>query len=168
MISRIRFSLEQLHLCSQHNIKLIRLLLCSEETIDLSIKPNYAEYFKEYAIKFIESLIKCGWKNESATEQTAQDEYNNGKGSTCYVYLMYDEANGFYKIGISNSPKYREHTLQSEKPTIVLIQAKQFPIRTIAEAFESALHKAYESKRLRGEWFKLEHSDVEDLKKALQ
>lgn len=86
---------------------------------------------------------------------------------SCYVYLMHDESNGYYKIGISNHPKYREHTLQSEKPTIALVQAKQFPIRPIAEAFEAALHKTYESKRLRGEWFKLDSDDVDNLKKAL-
>lgn len=81
---------------------------------------------------------------------------------------MHDEINGYYKIGISNKPEYREHTLQSEKPSIVLIQAKKFPIRQIAEAYESALHKTYEDKRLRGEWFKLEPADVENLIIALQ
>ena len=35
-----------------------------------------------------------------------------------FVYLMVDEANGCHKIGMSDSPFYREHTLQSEKPTI--------------------------------------------------
>lgn len=89
------------------------------------------------------------------------------KSEPCYVYLMYDESNGYYKIGISNNPEYREHTLQSEKPTIVLVQAKQFPIRSIAEAFEAALHKTYEGKRLRGEWFKLDTEDANNIKNAL-
>ena len=81
---------------------------------------------------------------------------------------MHDESNGYYKIGISNHPKYREHTLQSEKPTIVLLKAKQFPIRSIAEAYEAALHKTYANKRLRGEWFNLDEQDVENLMIALQ
>ena len=88
---------------------------------------------------------------------------NINKSGACYVYLMNDTTNNFYKIGISNNPKYREHTLQSDKPTIELICAKEYPTRALAEAIESALHRAYASKRIRGEWFNLDASDVEDL-----
>lgn len=86
---------------------------------------------------------------------------------TCYVYLMKDMANNFHKIGISNHPKYREHTLQSDKPTIELLCAKEYPNRTIALSIEAALHKAYSSKRLRGEWFNLDESDVKDVMQTL-
>ena len=86
---------------------------------------------------------------------------------TCYVYLMKDMANNFHKIGISNHPRYREHTLQSDKPTIELLCAKEYPNRTIALAIEAALHKAYSSKRLRGEWFNLDESDVKDVMQTL-
>ena len=78
----------------------------------------------------------------------------------CYVYLMKDISNGYYKIGISNTPEYRERTLQSEKPTIELLASKKFPTRKIAEAIESALHTVYSQQRLRGEWFKLDDADV--------
>lgn len=78
----------------------------------------------------------------------------------CYVYLMQDTTNGYYKIGISNTPEYREKTLQSEKPTIELLASKKYPTRKIAEAIESALHTAYSQQRLRGEWFKLDDVDV--------
>ena len=78
----------------------------------------------------------------------------------CYVYLMKDISNGYYKIGISNTPEYRERTLQSEKPTIEMLACKKFPTRKIAEAIESALHNAYSQQRLRGEWFNLNETDV--------
>lgn len=78
----------------------------------------------------------------------------------CYVYLMKDISNGYYKIGISNTPEYRERTLQSEKPTIEMLACKKFPTRKIAEAIESALHTAYSQQRLRGEWFNLTDADV--------
>ena len=78
----------------------------------------------------------------------------------CYVYLMKDTSNGYYKIGISNKPEYREKTLQSEKPTIEMLACKKFPTRKIAEAIESALHAAYSQQRLRGEWFNLNEEDV--------
>jgi len=87
--------------------------------------------------------------------------------STCYVYLMIDTSNNFHKIGISNSPKYREHTLQSDKPTIELLCAKEYPSRAIAEAIETALHNTFANKRIRGEWFKLSSSDIDDIKQTL-
>ncbi len=89
------------------------------------------------------------------------------KEESCYVYLMVDSINGYHKIGISNKPEYRERTLQSEKPTIELLCAKQYPTRMLAEAIESALHKVYAEKRIRGEWFVLNNQDIEYLKTML-
>lgn len=86
---------------------------------------------------------------------------------SCYVYLMHDLKNNFYKIGISNSPAYREKTLQSEKPTIVLIRSKRFPKRKIAEILEKTLHNSYINKRIRGEWFALDMEDVNDISQIL-
>ena len=68
---------------------------------------------------------------------------------------MFDANTKYYKIGISNQPKYREKTLQSEKPTIELIKSKQFPSRAIASALEKALHNTYASNHIRGEWYNL-------------
>ena len=86
----------------------------------------------------------------------------------CFVYLMHDTSNGYYKIGISNKPQYREKTLQSEKPTIELIESKKFPIRKIAESFEKSLHIVFAEKRIRGEWFELNEIDVEHLINSLK
>lgn len=83
------------------------------------------------------------------------------------MYLMLDETNGYHKIGISNHPEYRERTLQSEKSTITLLCAKEYPTRIVAEAIEPALHKAYADKRVRGEWFVLDAIDIEHLKATL-
>ena len=86
----------------------------------------------------------------------------------CYVYLMHDTTNDFYKIGISNRPKYRERTLQSEKPTIKMISSKPFPIRRIAHSFEKSLHETFANKRIRGEWFNLSKKDVEHIIDSLK
>ena len=82
------------------------------------------------------------------------------KFNWCYVYLMRDNSNGYHKIGISNTPEYREKTLQSEKPSIEMLACKKFPTRKIAEAIESALHTAYSLQRVRGEWFNMDDVDV--------
>lgn len=102
-------------------------------------------------------------KIDNYTPLTDNNIPDNNFKETCFLYLMNDTSNGFYKIGISNSPNYRERTLQSEKPTIELLDSKEFPSRKIAAAFELALHKSYENKRIRGEWFELSNSDINEI-----
>lgn len=87
---------------------------------------------------------------------------------SCYVYLMKDLNNSYHKIGISNNPTYREKTLQSEKPSIELIASKKYPIRKIAEAFEKSLHQTFSNKNIRGEWFKLDESEVRYIIESLR
>ena len=86
----------------------------------------------------------------------------------CYLYLMKDYNTGYYKIGISNSPEYREKTLQSEKPTIEMICNKKYVSRRIAHSIEQALHKTFADKRVRGEWFDLDSSDVKEIELTLK
>ncbi len=86
----------------------------------------------------------------------------------CYTYLMKDDSNGYYKIGMSNNPTYRERTLQSAKPTITLLCSKEFSSREEAREHEKYLHNKYADKRLRGEWFKLTELDIINVKKSLE
>lgn len=86
---------------------------------------------------------------------------------SCFIYLMIDTTNNFYKIGISNNPVHREKTLQSEKPTIELLAFKEYPNRRIALTIEKSLHKLYKSKRIRGEWFELTSENVGEITKTL-
>ena len=72
------------------------------------------------------------------------------------TYLMKDSNTGLIKIGKAIDPKFRERTLQSEKPTISL-----FAICN--DLIEDELHKKYSDKRVRGEWFNLSKDDVSDI-----
>lgn len=69
------------------------------------------------------------------------------------TYLMLDSNTNLYKIGKSKDPKFREKTLQSEKPTISLFAVCEKDI-------ESELHNKFSDKRIRGEWFDLNKDDV--------
>ena len=122
-----------------------------------------SELFKKYVNSFISALKEAGFKWPEKVRNISQGQGGFVEGDPCYVYLMVDTTNGFHKIGISNNPEYREATLQSEKPTIELICAKQYPTRLIASAIESALHTAFGDKRLRGEWFELSEQDVNSI-----
>lgn len=139
--------------------------LDSNDTTILTQNLSY-EIFQDF-IKDFNKTVKENISKDKQKEADKTDSNNIVKGC-CYVYLMIDTTNNFYKIGISNHPKYREHTLQSDKPTIELLCAKKFPSRTIAEAIESALHRSYANKRIRGEWFNLDASDIEDIKHTLK
>jgi hypothetical protein len=80
---------------------------------------------------------------------------------------MKDFNTGYHKIGISNSPEYREKTLQSEKPTIEMICNKRYISRKIAHSFEQALHETFSDKRVRGEWFDLNQKNVQEIEFTL-
>jgi hypothetical protein len=90
------------------------------------------------------------------------------KSDFCYVYLMEDKANNFFKIGISNKPDFREKTLQSEKPSIEMVCFKKYPTRRMAESFEKALHRSFKDKHIRGEWFNLSVDEINEIVETLK
>lgn len=72
------------------------------------------------------------------------------------TYLMKDNSNGATKIGKSKTPGYREDTLMSQNPNITLVAICDYDV-------EKRLHRMYKHKRMRGEWFSLDESDVYDI-----
>lgn len=82
------------------------------------------------------------------------NNYNSKKFQK--TYLMKDSNTGYTKIGKAINPKFRERTLQSEKPSISLLAVCESLV-------ESELHKKFESKRIRGEWFNLNEYDISEI-----
>lgn len=72
------------------------------------------------------------------------------------TYIMIDKATSLYKIGRAAKPKYRERTLQSEKPVIELLYICD-------EDVEKELHDLHDQLRVRGEWFNLSEYDVDNI-----
>ena len=118
----------------------------------------------EYMV-LVEKNIKNHIPLLDRSEISMKETYKYRK---CYVYLMCDTTNNFHKIGISNKPEYRERTLQAEKPSIELLCAKEFPSRVIAESIEKSLHMSFSEKRIRGEWFELNQSEINDIIETLK
>ena len=72
------------------------------------------------------------------------------------TYIMIDKKNKLVKIGKSKTPRFREKTLQSEKPTIELL--------CICEKLvESEIHNEYDLYRVRGEWFRLNNIQLQNI-----
>jgi hypothetical protein len=76
-----------------------------------------------------------------------------------YVYLMLNKRNGLVKIGTSIRPKFREKTLQGQEPEIFLLSIWAAP-----REIEKELHRMFNDKRKRGEWFKLKSRDMKLIK----
>lgn len=76
-----------------------------------------------------------------------------------YVYLIYDESNNLYKIGVTkNNPNNRVNKLQTGNPTKLYIKEvykHNYPFR-----IEKMLHNKFKSKQVLNEWFELSIDDV--------
>jgi hypothetical protein len=83
-------------------------------------------------------------------------EFQSRSARIGFVYLMRNSRNNLWKIGFSNKPKVREKTLQAEEPEVEL--HAYFPASMLNEKH---LHSMLKKKRVRGEWFKLNESDIQ-------
>ena len=79
-----------------------------------------------------------------------------------YVYLLLNKRNGLIKIGTSIKPSFREKTLQSQEPEIVLLA-----IWTAPKEIERELHKKFSDNKRRGEWFDLRARDMKEIKERM-
>lgn len=95
------------------------------------------------------SFYKSYFENNEPIHETAADKY---------VYLLLNPRTNFFKIGSSKKVGYREKTLQSQEPEIKLITYWPGSV-----TIEKELHKKFQEKRQRGEWFKLDFDDLETL-----
>jgi hypothetical protein len=181
---------EEIKALSQHKVEKIRITQSADNyTLDINLKETAAirnhiychtgldRWYSskndiQYVIKqlFIDHfrITSTQIENYSPLLKSEVIETDVGQKITgkCFVYLMVDTTNNYYKIGISKNPKYREKTLQSEKPTIELIWSKKFANRKMAKSIEGALHNTFENEHVRGEWFKLSPKDIEDIKES--
>jgi hypothetical protein len=84
------------------------------------------------------------------------------KENSEYVYLMVNSYTGYIKIGTSKNPRYREKTLHSQEPTISLIAQWRCDKKV-----EKELHEKFKNKRVRGEWFRLQLSDLKEIETSM-
>ena len=129
------------------------------EVLPFTDKKQWAELEQDkikYEQKKAEELL---WEQQAPEreieEDLEEDEEDDGDIDFRKLYLMKDKRNGFYKIGISDNPKYRERTWQSEKPEIELVG----DWKDLSD-YERDWHKYFDNERQRGEWFKLTKTQV--------
>ena len=130
------------------------------EGIVLHIKGKEGTTFNDYINKiskelqdeYVEYRQKNYYKNEDLPFEKIPKEPNKKR----YTYLMYDDISGYYKIGKSINPEFREKTLMSQTPKVRLIYKCKESIVS-----EDYLHKIFKYKRIRGQWFDLNTEELD-------
>ncbi|AUR81906.1 hypothetical protein NVP1016O_26 [Vibrio phage 1.016.O._10N.286.46.A11] len=110
----------------------------------------------------IEELIIANGRNQRELMERVSTKVKEKKkiDDDVNIYLMKNKRNGYIKIGLTKGkPEYREATLQSQEPEIELM----FSFKS-KRSTEDRLHSRFADKRLRGEWFELDDSDVDQIK----
>ncbi|MBO2544418.1 GIY-YIG nuclease family protein [Salegentibacter sp. BDJ18] len=169
--TRILITQDELSVFSKDNLSKWKIDFASNNNSIIGVANNYYWYKNENYSKVLKNLVAeyIEIVNQNIENHIAFKNRENLKelktftDEKCSVYLMIDTTNNFHKIGISNKPKYREKTLQADKPTIELLCSKEFPNRKMAESIEKSLHITFDNKRIRGEWFELDAQEVKDI-----
>ena len=94
-------------------------------------------------------------KAQKKREDRVNEMWKEWKEKERYLYLMKNDINSCYKIGVSYTCQYRETTLQSEEPTVKLV-GKWLGL----DKHEKDWHKYFEESHARGEWFNLNKVQV--------
>lgn len=111
----------------------------------------YADIRKAYGINTAADMFNALCPPRERTEQ-----YKDG----C-IYIVNARGTSLYKIGYASNVGERMHSMRTDSPleldVIAVIPARE------PRKMESRLHRKYEKKRVRGEWFNLSNDDVVEL-----
>lgn len=136
---------------------------CDEEFVFKETNDELARKLNTNPVSIpnvVSKLFKLGYINVSHEQQKrliilTYDAPHKGAESG-YVYIMKDTTHSFLKIGFSKSPKYREQTLQGERPTIELVAKYKGTMED-----EKTVHRILARYRKRGEWFECPQELIE-------
>lgn len=73
--------------------------------------------------------------------------------TTSYVYVIGEQDNGPYKVGISKNPKKRLKTLQTGHPKHLVLHAVKETDSSKAKLLETIIHNNISNYKTKGEWF---------------
>lgn len=145
VLAFIKCNLDDYCNCDKTDVNIADYLCVNESSI-----PNTLSRLQK--LGFIDRVQENGKRIITYT----YDAPHRGAGKVGYIYIMQDTTNKFLKIGYSNNPKYRESTLQAEKPTIELVK---FFKGSMAQ--EQTCHRILAKYRIRGEWFQVTIEEAE-------
>ena len=80
-----------------------------------------------------------------------------------YLYAIIDQKNQLVKIGYAKDPAKRCAQLQTGNPNPLSVIWKVEVEESRAKLVETKIHKEYNYKRVRGEWFKMSEQEATDV-----
>lgn len=90
----------------------------------------------------------------------------NKKDNKGFIYVF--KCNEFYKIGISGNVENRFQVIDKSIPFEMSVDYKSPEFIYINKGkIEKHLHKEFKAKRIKGEWFKLNKSDLNKIKNII-
>lgn len=144
----------------------IRTYFCAEQwlmAMEFLSRSKYSpQWMKDKARNAIKSYkpSKRERKISLAEPCVKRELYYDSGTRHGFVYLA--SGDGYYKIGLSKNPVHRIETIGSKLPFELEILCSINTNDT--RRLESELHRKFDDKRLSGEWFRLDHFDVEEIK----
>jgi hypothetical protein len=82
-----------------------------------------------------------------------------------YIYLLHDPANNVYKIGKAKNVKSRFGSIKTGNINVELITNTSIAVN---QKHEDELHRMFKDKRIGGEWFDLDETDIKNVKYYLE
>lgn len=146
--------------------------ICPDWDTLISIQRKLDEIFQEHTRETLATAIEEAIEDQRKIAQARKEQnrllqcQQKKQPKPCkrgYVYLMRDSNLNCYKIGFSSNPSYREQTLQAQKPTIELLYTWKGSLQD-----EKQLHARFNDKRIRGEWFDLQATDIEEIRSIFE
>ena len=140
--------------------------------INIEFPNEFNEPCFIYNLEKVKDGVKtelCYVKAYSSTKELTGQALNkfrrvNNKNiqETNYVYIMKDSY-GKFKIGHSHDIKVRRGTLMSQDSGIEVIETFKFNSKSTAKSIEKYLHNQYCKHRIRGEFFELSDTILNDI-----
>jgi len=157
-------------------MKLFRCCSCTIEKLAIpeNYYPNQIERSSNPIVTSLGKCIPCAREYALQYSQKIKDRrlsrskktnHREGKVGTLYIIAEKNNKNNPYKIGITVGSKVfvRLTALQTSHWVDLEIYYTS-PLLGGVDKVERFIHNLYSDKRVRGEWFNIDHSDIENIK----
>ena len=149
---------------TNRHIKDIELFSNLHEMAERGFDFNFSDAsFKKYESRYSRAAYKQKFKTASNIRKLYY-EWCNPKNKDiiiteykCYVYILYNKAHGFYKIGIAKDVEKRLKSINKNFVKYEITISKAYLNTEYAKLIERHLHKVFSDKNVN-----IQHSDISD------
>lgn len=130
----------------------------------LFCKSQSGKDVRSYILSLIEENADQIFTSDIPKTDDKTRNPNAKKDYSGFIYLVRATRTSFYKIGMSKDPYKRLQSLQTGTPFELVIINRIYTFDCLA--LEKALHEYYQAYWMRGEWFDMPQSEIENFAKV--